>query len=74
MPATTETPVDIRCGLCGDKFLRCYAQASKRRERMARPQREAFDAAIEWAAMGSSEPLTVPVNELDEAEAIKNPA
>jgi hypothetical protein len=27
---------------------------------MAKPHREAFDRAIEWAAMGSSDELTVP--------------
>jgi integrase len=83
-----RTYASLRC-VCGDDVrytadqlghedprftLRCYAQASKRRDRMARPQREAFDAAIEWAAMGSNEPLTVPSGELVETEASKNPA
>jgi hypothetical protein len=31
--------------------LRVYAQATKRRDRLAKPQREAFDRAIEWALM-----------------------
>jgi integrase len=80
-----RTYASLRC-VCGDdqrytadqlghedpRFtLRCYAQASKRRDRMARPQREAFDAAIEWAAMGSSDALTVPELRM---EATKNPA
>jgi hypothetical protein len=38
------------------------------------PQGEAFDAAIEWVAMGSREPLTVPADEHSEREATKNPA
>jgi hypothetical protein len=40
--------------------LRVYAQATKRRDPLAKPQLEAFDAAIEWAQMGTSEPLAVP--------------
>ena len=54
--------------------MRCYAQASKRRDRMAKPQREAFDAAIQWAAMGSNEALVLPTDEPADAEATKNPA
>jgi len=69
-----RTYASLRC-VCGDDVryaadqlghedprftLRCYAQASKRRERMAKPQRDAFDAAIQWAAMGSKNDLTVP--------------
>jgi integrase len=79
-----RTYASLRC-VCGDDVrytadqlghedprftLRCYAQASKRRDRMARPQREAFDAAIVWAAMGSNDALTVPVLQI---EATKNP-
>ena len=79
-----RTYASLRC-VCGDDVrytadqlghedprftLRCYAQASKRRERMAQPQCEAFDAAIEWAAMGSDEALTVPELRI---EATKNP-
>jgi hypothetical protein len=40
-----------------------YAQATKRRDRMAETHRKAYDAAIDWAAMSSSEPLTVPAEE-----------
>lgn len=80
-----RTYASLRC-VCGDDVrytadqlghedprftLRCYAQASKRRERMAKAQREAFDAAVEWAAMGSNEVLTVPELRI---EATKNPA
>jgi len=42
--------------------LRVYAQATKRRERLAKPQRDAFDRAIEWARMGTADDLTVPVS------------
>lgn len=64
----------LRC-VCGDdarytadqlghtdpKFtFRVYTQASKRRERLAPAQRKAFDAAVEWAQMGTSDALTVP--------------
>jgi len=80
-----RTYASLRC-VCGDDVrftadqlghedprftLRCFAQASKRRDRMVRPQREAFDAAIEWAAMDSNEPLTVPGLRI---EATRNPA
>jgi integrase len=83
-----RTYASLRC-VCGDDMrytadqlghedarftMRCYAQASKRRDRMAKPQRKAFDAAIDWAAMGSSEPLTVPVAEQGQVGANKNPA
>jgi integrase len=48
--------------------LRCYAQASRRRDRMAPAQRKAFDAAIEWAAfgqrMGSNDPISVSAVEV----------
>jgi integrase len=48
--------------------LRCYAQASRRRDRMAAPQRKAFDAAVEWAAfrqrMGSNDPISVSAVEV----------
>jgi hypothetical protein len=50
--------------------MRCYAQASKRRERMAEPQAEEYDRALEWAVMGSNEPLTVPTFD---PEATKSP-
>jgi integrase len=54
--------------------MRCYAQASKRRDRMTKPHREAFDQAVEWAAMGSNEPLAFPAPSGREPKATKNPA
>lgn len=51
--------------------LRVYAQATGRRERMARPQRAAYDRALEWAPIGHQDDLEVP--EL-RPEATKNPA
>jgi integrase len=39
--------------------LRVYAQAAKRRERLAGPHRKAYDRAIEWARMGTNDDLTV---------------
>ena len=50
--------------------LRIYTQATKRRERLSGPHLRAFDRAIEWARMGTSdaeEPVLVPV------EATKSP-
>lgn len=41
----------------------CYTQATKRRDRLSGPHRKAYDRALDWAAMGSSEPLVVPVAE-----------
>jgi len=46
--------------------LRVYTQATKRRDRLARPQLRAFDRAIEWASVGSApladvEELRTPV-------------
>lgn len=41
--------------------LAVYAQAVKHREKLTDAERAAFDEAIEWARMGTSEPLTVPV-------------
>jgi integrase len=79
-----RTYASLRC-VCGDDIrytadqlghedprftLRCYAQASKRRDRLAKPQRDAFDGALEWAAMGSSDDLTVAALQM---EATKNP-
>ncbi|HEX7582590.1 MAG TPA: hypothetical protein VF321_05835 [Gaiellaceae bacterium] len=40
--------------------LRVYAQASKRCDRLAKVHLKEYDRAIEWAAMGSNVPLTVP--------------
>jgi len=83
-----RTYASLRC-ICGDDVryaadqlghedprftLRAYAQASKRRERLARPQRDAFDRALEWARMGTNEPLTVPEPTTSDVEASKNPA
>jgi integrase len=70
-----RTYASLRC-VCGDDVrytadqlgdedprftLRCFAQASKRRDRLARPQRQAFDAAIQWPAMGTTAPETIGV-------------
>jgi integrase len=80
-----RTYASLRCA-CGDDVaytssqighedprftLRCYTQATKRRERLSGPHRRAYDRALEWARMGtisSDEPLVVPT------EATKNPA
>jgi integrase len=40
--------------------LRVYAQVVKHRERLTAKEREAFDRAVEWARMGTNEPMTVP--------------
>jgi hypothetical protein len=53
--------------------MRCYAQASKRRDRMAKPHRKAFDQAVEWAAMGSNEPIALPAPSSTKTQATKNP-
>lgn len=50
--------------------LRVYAQATKRRDRLSRTHRKAYDAALEWAQMGTGEPLTVPAFR---KQATKNP-
>lgn len=80
-----RTYASLRC-VCGDDVryaadqlghedprftLRCYAQASKRRDRLAAPLREQYDRAVEWAQIGTADPLTVP--ELRK-RATKNPA
>jgi integrase len=69
-----RTYASLRC-VCGDdprytadqlghtdpKFtFRVYAQASKRRERLAPAQRKAFDEAIHWAQMGTNLDFVVP--------------
>jgi integrase len=79
-----RTYASLRCA-CGDDVrytadqlghedprftLRVYAQATKHRDRLAKPQRNAYDAAIEWTQMGTSESLSVP--EVS-AEATKSP-
>jgi integrase len=51
--------------------LRVYAQATKRRDRLTGPHLKAYDRALEWAQMGTTEPLTVPAFD---TEATKNPA
>ena len=51
--------------------LRCYTQATRRRERLSGPHLRAYDRALEWARMGTmapDEPLLIP------EEATKNPA
>ena len=73
-----RTYASLRCA-CGDDVaytsaqighedarftLRVYTGATKRRERLSGPHLRAYDRAIEWARMGTSEdfePLTVPV-------------
>jgi integrase len=72
-----RTYASLRC-ICGDDMryaadqlghedvrftMRCYAQASKRRDRMAKSQADAFDRALERAALGSSDALTVPAED-----------
>jgi hypothetical protein len=37
-----------------------YAQIVKHRERLTAKEREAFEKAVEWARMGTSEPFAVP--------------
>jgi integrase len=43
--------------------LRVYAQASKRRDRLAKVHLKEYDRALEWAAMGSNDALTVPTED-----------
>jgi integrase len=54
--------------------LRAYALASKRRDRLARPQREAFDAAVEWAQMGTKRASQHAGARAGRRGGIKNPA
>jgi integrase len=83
-----RTYASLRCA-CGDDVryaadqlghedprftLRVYAQAVKRRDRLAPAHRKAYDAAIDWALLGTGEPLTVPEPAQADAEASKNPA
>ena len=83
-----RTYASLRCA-CGDDIrytadqlghedprftLRVYAQAVKRRDRLAKPQLKAFDRALQWAAMGTNDALTVPAETPAEAEATRNPA
>jgi integrase len=50
--------------------LRVYAQATKRRDRLSGPHRQAYDRAIEWAQMGTSD---VGERVLATQEATKSP-
>jgi integrase len=50
--------------------LNVYAQSGLEPDEMLPPVRRAFDEALEWAAMGSKQPLTVPALQ---AEATKSP-
>jgi integrase len=76
-----RTYASLRC-VCGDDIaytasqlghedarftLRCYAQASKRRDRLSKTHRDAFDRAIEWALLGTTNALTVPEQSAVEA-------
>jgi hypothetical protein len=82
-----RTYASLRC-VCGDDMrytadqlghedprftLRAYAQASKRRDRLAQPQREAFDRAVEWARMGTSDAQPLSPEVPAAACAKKNP-
>ena len=68
-----RTYASLRC-VCGDDIryaadqlghedprftLRVYAQATKRRDRLTGPHLKAYDRTLDWARMGTSEPLTV---------------
>jgi len=74
----------LRCA-CGDEVrytadqlghedprftLRVYAQATKRRDRLTGPHLRAYDAAIEWAQMGTNGALVLPALQ---TEATKSP-
>jgi integrase len=69
-----RTYASLRCA-CGDDVryaadqlghedprftLKVCAQATKRRDRLAAAHLKAYDRALDWASMGTSEPLTVP--------------
>ena len=51
--------------------LAVYAQATGRRERMAKPQRDAYDRALDWAQLGTNEVLDI---EALRTKATKSPA
>jgi integrase len=54
--------------------LSVYAKAVKRRERLSGEYREAFDRALEWAAMGTNEePGPIEAIEAERAE-VADPA
>ena len=40
--------------------LRVYAQAVTHRERLTRAERKQFEKALDWARMGTNEPIEVP--------------
>lgn len=80
-----RTYASLRCA-CGDDVrytadqlghedprftLRVYTQATKRRDRLSGPHLRAYDAALQWAQMGTSAPLSVPAFD---TEATKSPA
>ena len=54
--------------------LRVYAQASKRRERLTGPHLKAYDAALEWAQMGTSAELLLADSAADARTEEKSPA
>jgi integrase len=79
-----RTYASLRCA-CGDDVaytsaqightdprftLRCYTQATRRRERLSGPHLRAYDRALEWAQMGTSSSPTI---EAIPAEATKSP-
>ena len=51
-----------KCGYRKDPSfpIRVYARAVRRRDRLSGAHREAFDAALDWAAMGSGAEMTHP--------------
>jgi integrase len=51
--------------------LRCYTQATRRRDRLSGPHRKAYDRALHWAQMGTN---SVSDDEPIPVEATKNPA
>lgn len=80
-----RTYASLRCA-CGDDVrytadqlghedprftLRVYAQATKRRDRLAKTHRDAYDRALDWARMGTSDLLTIDALR---TEATRNPA
>jgi integrase len=79
-----RTYASLRCA-CGDDVrytadqlghedprftLRVYAQATKRRDRLSGAHLKAYDAALHWAQMGTSEDPPVPTFDM---EATKSP-
>jgi hypothetical protein len=54
--ATTSPITSAQIGHEDPRFtLRCYAQATKRRERLSGPHLRSYDWAIDWARMGTIE-------------------